>query len=226
MPNRNYLAGRGSAKNRQKARDWYNANREYALAQRRAQRRKKSPVQRVEREASCARCGLAFTVLVWPNAKRKPRKYCTATCRRDASNDRPEARAQRKRYAKSVVGRAATRRCAHRTQWPKKIMSTYGITVEDYAWMMHAQGFRCAICEQPFTQDPVANEMQGKRVKPNVDHCHKTGRVRGIVCGWCNYRFLGPLERGGIRRAQNAMRYLGWSAPEIYNHEGRTEWAA
>jgi hypothetical protein len=49
----------------------------------------------------------------------------------------------------------------------------YGITVSDRDAMVAAQGGGCAIC--------------GREMKPpHVDHCHETGKIRGILCRSCN----------------------------------------
>lgn len=64
--------------------------------------------------------------------------------------------------------------------------------------MWNAQSGCCAICGHP---------IEGW---PHIDHDHKTGRIRGLLDGYCNYRFLGPLERGGRARLERAVPYLRW----------------
>lgn len=61
------------------------------------------------------------------------------------------------------------------------LKSKYGITLEDYNAILASQNFRCAICR---TDDP---KHKGRFV---VDHCHKTGKVRGLLCQRCNW-FIG-----------------------------------
>ena len=55
-------------------------------------------------------------------------------------------------------------------------MADHGITVEQYDDMLEAQGGVCAICHRP--------SVTGKRL--HVDHDHKTGRNRGLLCHHCN----------------------------------------
>jgi len=58
--------------------------------------------------------------------------------------------------------------------------STYGISLDDVESMKADQGGACAIC----------------RKAPRrwvVDHCHETGKVRGLLCDTCN-RTLGLLD--------------------------------
>jgi hypothetical protein len=54
------------------------------------------------------------------------------------------------------------------------LLTKYGITRQEYDDMLAAQGGGCAICGGL------------TRRRPNVDHCHKTGKVRAILCHLCN----------------------------------------
>ena len=55
-------------------------------------------------------------------------------------------------------------------------MRRYGITIKDYDKMYEDQNGKCAICKKE------------KTIKNNfyVDHCHKTKKVRGLLCMRCN----------------------------------------
>ncbi len=57
----------------------------------------------------------------------------------------------------------------------------YGIGIKDYHTMLDAQGGCCAICRKA-----EANEIRGKVVSLAVDHDHKTGVVRALLCFTCN----------------------------------------
>ena len=74
-----------------------------------------------------------------------------------------------------AAGRLAERKRTHRHNWLKK----YGMTVGEYEDMVAAQEGRCAICG---TTKPGSNGA----VSWCVDHCHKTGAVRGLLCMGCN----------------------------------------
>lgn len=74
----------------------------------------------------------------------------------------------------------------------------YGITPEIFAEMLKSQNGMCAIC---LTDDPV-----GKSKQWHVDHCHTTGKVRGLLCDRCN-RGLGYfLDSPDV--VQTAAEYL------------------
>lgn len=59
---------------------------------------------------------------------------------------------------------------SRRNKWLKK----YGISGEDYERLLAAQNGTCAICQQK--QERLLS----------VDHCHKSGAVRGLLCVKCN----------------------------------------
>ena len=72
----------------------------------------------------------------------------------------------------------------------------FGISVTDYENMFVNQDGACAICK--------GLNADGRRL--HVDHCHETGRVRGLLCHSCNIA-LG-LMKDDVERLEAAARYL------------------
>ena len=72
----------------------------------------------------------------------------------------------------------------------------YGITVEQYDEMLAEQGGRCACCG---TDTPGGNGWQ-------VDHCHDSDELRGILCHSCNVG-IGHLG-DNVDGVWQAMLYL------------------
>jgi len=71
----------------------------------------------------------------------------------------------------------------------------YNITLVDYDYMLEEQGHECAICgTEPFKE----------RFK--VDHCHTTGRVRGLLCNHCNLMLGHAQDNKEV--LNKAIRYL------------------
>lgn len=62
-------------------------------------------------------------------------------------------------------------------------LKKYGITKDDYQRLLIQQKFSCAICETPHREEP---ERKWARACLAVDHNHKTGKVRGLLCQKCN----------------------------------------
>ena len=57
----------------------------------------------------------------------------------------------------------------------------YGLSLDEIEDLLRSQGNLCAICKKH-----IEFSAQDKRDKPHVDHDHKTGKVRGILCLTCN----------------------------------------
>lgn len=78
-----------------------------------------------------------------------------------------------------------------------QIKRKYGITIERYNELYTNQNGRCAICE--VHQDKL-------KVKLSTDHCHSTGRVRGLLCFRCNTT-IGQFK-DDIILFKKAIKYL------------------
>lgn len=89
----------------------------------------------------------------------------------------------------------ARRKRRSKSYWRERnFVQRYGMTKNDTEIMLHEQG-GCAICGR----DPE---------RPCVDHCHETGRVRGILCHRCNTLLAGVDDAEFLARA---LAYLGKS---------------
>ena len=75
---------------------------------------------------------------------------------------------------------------------------TYGITPEEYDSLLKEQDHKCGICGGTDTHSPSKYF--------SVDHCHDTGKIRGLLCNRCNrgLGFLGDTSSG----LQKALEYL------------------
>ncbi len=84
-------------------------------------------------------------------------------------------------------------------QHATEIKRRYGLTIEDYNKMLVSQNMTCALC--PKQHDPTK-----KRGRLYVDHCHKTGKVRSLLCSAHN-SMLGYAE-DDIEVLEKAIEYL------------------
>jgi len=64
-----------------------------------------------------------------------------------------------------------------RARW-SRIKRVYGLTKEQYDAIITSV---CPICLRPWSPT----------VRPCIDHDHKTGEIRGIICLYCNHRVVG-----------------------------------
>lgn len=73
-----------------------------------------------------------------------------------------------------------------------KRLRRYGITFAEFAVMIDRCGGKCEICKK--------NDFQA------IDHCHETGKVRGLLCHKCNLSLGGFNDN--IDSLRNAIKYL------------------
>lgn len=109
---------------------------------------------------------------------------------------RTEAKAYRDSHKEeSRVYKAANQGAYKAAQLKRR----HGITLEQYNAMLEAQDNRCAGCNSVF-------DLSNKGSTPCVDHCHNTGKIRGILCGNCN-KGIGLLK-DNIQTLNNLINYL------------------
>jgi hypothetical protein len=105
--------------------------------------------------------------------------------------------ANRERGAKyQAAYHAANRGRRNEEKVSQRLRRLFGITLADKAALLASQGGVCAICKT----------AKWSKHGPHVDHCHKTGKVRGILCHNCNVA-LGMMG-DNQRRLRAAIRYL------------------
>ena len=83
-----------------------------------------------------------------------------------------------------------------------KLKAMYGITLADYEVLYNDQEGRCAICNK--VETALSNTGYVKNLA--VDHCHETGKVRGLLCNRCNVG-LGMFE-DNVNNLKIAIHYL------------------
>jgi len=62
------------------------------------------------------------------------------------------------------------------------LKTKFGISLDEYDDMLKKQNYRCMVCNQVETR----RANKGGTRSLAVDHCHITGKVRGLLCGSCN----------------------------------------
>ncbi len=88
--------------------------------------------------------------------------------------------------------------------WAKKswIRRRFGIELEEYESLLASQNHRCLICGKDLTKT-IGNSASANLA---LDHCHKTGKIRGFLCKQCNAG-LGYFK-DDWRLLRKAMHYL------------------
>jgi hypothetical protein len=89
-----------------------------------------------------------------------------------------------------------------------KLVKQFGITLEIYNEMRESQGYRCAMC----LRDESCFIVKNPNFRLVVDHCHFTGKVRGLLCPTCNC---------GIGFLHESVEVLEAAIAYIQKHESR-----
>jgi len=90
-------------------------------------------------------------------------------------------------------GHTAEAKSRTRRSSRKSLLKQYGLTPDAYDFMLAAKGGCCAICG-------------GSVAQPHVDHDHRTGRVRGLLCNLCNVMLGSARDSPAI--LESAKAYL------------------
>lgn len=144
--------------------------------------------------------------------RRVYQKKYAKTEKRKRYNQKPEVKRKRKEYHKAYY-----KKDNYKEYWKKyykenkeklikkgrvnKLKNKYGLTIKDYNNMLKQQGGVCAICrkkEKDKRNDKIKNLA--------VDHNHKTGKVRGLLCAECN-KSIG-YSNEDISILQKCIKYL------------------
>jgi hypothetical protein len=101
---------------------------------------------------------------------------------------------------KGIAMRSTCRPCTEFRKYKAFLKLRYNITYEDYEKILEDQNYCCAICGE----EENGNSRTSGRLF--VDHCHSTGKVRGLLCSRCNHG-LGHF-RDNPNLLNNAIQYL------------------
>ena len=169
------------------------------------------------KEKKCSKCGKLKSIendfqFSRSGVKRANCKECQKEYDKEYRKKNPDvtSRSNEKRKPKLKIYRKKNKekRNEYLRDWYKKnpkkrhgqkLRQRYGIDVDKYESMLKDQGGVCAIC---------GGSDIGRKGSKNfpVDHCHKTGKIRGLLCHKCN-AILGLCD-DNIKTLKSAIQYL------------------
>jgi len=97
-----------------------------------------------------------------------------------------------------IAMRSKCKPCNEHRKYKAFIKRTYDITWETYEQIFDDQDGKCAICKSKISSNRTSRLF--------VDHCHDTGKVRGLLCSSCNHG-LG-LFKDSATILKSAIKYL------------------
>jgi hypothetical protein len=91
-------------------------------------------------------------------------------------------------------------RCCNSRNYTKEssqfLLRKYGISSQEFKDLCLSQNNKCKIC----------GVNPGNSKKLSVDHCHSTGKIRGLLCQSCNLAI--GLMKDDVGRMEAAIRYI------------------
>lgn len=71
-----------------------------------------------------------------------------------------------------------------KTSWVAHLKRKYNLSLEEYEALLITQNYSCKICKS--TKANREWKTKDQRIDLFVDHCHTTGKIRGLLCNKCN----------------------------------------
>ena len=138
------------------------------------------------KEKPCSRCGEVksvsdFTIQKDNHGRSKRYSSWCKSCMSEVNTARQMN--NREKYNKEV--RDHRKEYSPEKRHAKHLRVKYGMTPDEYQAKFVSQGCVCAICERAETVLSTAVFNKAPK-KLSVDHNHKTGEVRGLLCSNCN----------------------------------------
>jgi hypothetical protein len=155
--------------------------------------------KRLTASSSCYACSLLNAVSY---RKKNPEKIAAGKKAWALANpEKVKASSEKQQKRPEVKAKAKERLHNHNKVHGKasRLLTKYGITLDEYLSMLETQRSICAICTTAFNTNTPD-------LKPCVDHNHSTGKVRELICGPCN-RLLGNCKESP-QILRQAIQYL------------------
>ena len=123
---------------------------------------------------------------------------------------------QRKSRTKEAKQKRSDRDWNYRRKFGASMMEQFGVDgIEGYEFLCERQNHTCPLCKK--TEDEILHEATENRKRKGLppakypmpafvhDHCHKTNRVRGLICSGCN-SMIGGYEKATLQLGEETIR--------------------
>ncbi len=166
---------------------------------------------------SCSKCGEEKPIEAFglskmhKNGRRSECRDCVNARHRQRYNSDPAVRQR-------ILANTRKSSSANPEVWKRRyLMRVYNITLEEYNAVLERQGGVCAICGR---EEEIKNPAAKKQSSLAVDHCHETGKIRGLLCFKCNTG-IGALG-DTVESLEKALAYL--RSDILYSQDEVNSW--
>ena len=156
----------------------------------------------------CKQCSVVLTTENWqPGLQKTNRKWCRSCANKKSTEwkqrNKEKVKLQRSKWGQKNIDKLAEYRTKVTPQQKRqyRIKAEYSLLWEDYVDLYNKAQGKCAICEKE-----LSLLKETSKHTAHVDHCHRTGKVRGLLCRSCN-RGIGYLN-DSPERLEKAASYL------------------
>jgi hypothetical protein len=151
---------------------WYIENKERILSD--LLQKSAEAIEQRKRREKCVIC------LHYFYTSKENQRYCSSSCSKQADILRSKKFGDSHKIDKKDYDRFY--RDAHKEKIKlrgriRHLKKKYGITANEYDEMFNKQSGRCAIC---------GKQQKDESIALSIDHDHKTGAIRGLLCFGCN----------------------------------------
>lgn len=144
----------------------------------------------------CVKCGRVGDENLFNNFYGKLSKYCEH-CRKSARNSMQRIKTKEQRSEDHKQWRKGNTEY-QQYMFEYNLKKFTGLSLEEYLTLLSRQKGKCAICG--------TEAGNGRTKRLHVDHDHKTGQIRGLLCSNCNTA-LGLLK-DDLDLLQNCIEYI------------------
>lgn len=141
------------------------------------------------KQKTCTKCHTSKPYTAFRQRKLKTMTSYRSHCRECERKEHRDWYSRNKEYTKLYQESRKT------STEDRRLNRIYGISLKDLNLMVKDQDNKCKICGDSFLNSRMC-----------VDHCHKTGKIRGILCNKCNSGI--GLLKDSRDVVKNAYNYL------------------
>lgn len=140
----------------------------------------------------CARC----------NKNKSTEEFDLITRRNKAKTKSKKSLSSYCKSCKAEIHKTTYDEVAKKQKFIRNINARHNMSIEEYQDLFKAQNGKCAICKR---------DLLSFKKRPAIDHCHITGKNRGLLCNPCNsgIGFLGDNYETCLNAAMYLAYYLG-----------------
>lgn len=152
------------------------------------------------RSLTCQDCLCNLDDTNWSESCQKYRRFMCKKCwnlRQKLYDKRTPAEKSTASKIRRSGWDAARRQLEADKSYERRLKKEFDITLDDYKEILQKQGGVCKICK--------SDKAQG-RGRFHVDHCHKNGQIRGLLCAMCN--LLSGKAKDSVEILESAIKYL------------------